>query len=95
MPRTITHNPATCRFEYSENGDTSYVAYRPLDNGVWLLEHTEAQPTPHGRAIAADLVHAALSEAQRQGVKVRTECSFTIHYLARHPEFADLEDITL
>ena len=25
MSRTITHNPATCRFEYSENGDTSYV----------------------------------------------------------------------
>ena len=95
MSRTITHNPATCRFEYSENGYTSYVAYRPLNNGVWLLEHTEAQPTPHGRAIAADLVHAALSEAQRQGVKVRTECSFTIHYLARHPEFADLEEIAL
>ena len=95
MSRTIIHNPATCRFEYSENGETAYVAYRPLENGVWLFEHTEAPSTPQGRALAADLVHAALTEAQRQRVKVRTECSFTIHYLARHPEFADLEEITL
>ena len=95
MSRNIIHNPATHRFEYSENGETSYVAYRPLDNGIWLFEHTEAPSTPQGCAIAADLAHAALSEAQRQGVKVRTECSFTIHYLARHPEFADLEEITL
>ena len=95
MPRTITHHPDRHRFEYSENGETAYVAYRPLENGVWLFEHTEAPSTPQGRALAADLVHAALTEAQRQRVKVRTECSFTIHYLARHPEFADLEEITL
>ena len=92
MPRPITHNPATHRFEYSENGETAYVAYRPLENGVWLFEHTEAPSTPQGRAITADLVHAALSEAQRQRVKVRTECPFTIHYWARHPEFTDLEE---
>ena len=92
MSRTIIHNPATCRFEYSENGETAYVAYRPLENGVWLFEHTEAPSTPQGRAITADLVHAALSEAQRQRVKVRTECPFTIHYWAWHPEFTDLEE---
>ena len=34
MPRTITHHPDRHRFEYSENGETAYVAYRPLENGL-------------------------------------------------------------
>ena len=88
--RTITHNPAAQRFEYTEHGTTYYVSYRAED-GIWQLLHTEAPANPYGRGIAADIVRTALEEAQRQGVKIRSDCPFVIGYLHSQPQFADLE----
>ena len=88
--RTITHNPAAQRFEYTEHGTTYYVSYR-AEGGIWQLLHTEAPASPYGRGIAADIVRTTLEEARRQGVKIRSDCPFVISYLAFHPEFADLE----
>ena len=88
--RTITHNPAAQRFEYTEHGTTYYVSYR-VEGGIWQLLHTEAPASPYGRGIAADIARTALEEARRRGLKIRSDYPFVIGYLAFHPEFADLE----
>ena len=88
--RTITHNPAAQRFEYTEHGATYYVSYR-VEGGIWQLLHTEAPASPYGRGIAADIVRTTLEEARRQGVKIRSDGPYETGYLASHPEWAEME----
>jgi uncharacterized protein len=89
MSDTVRNNPEQNCFELDADGHTA-VAYYQLSPGVITFVHTEVDPAVSGRGIGSRLVHGALQEARRQGLKVVPRCSFVGHYIARHPEFSDL-----
>ena len=85
----ITHHPDIGRFACVVDGLMCEADYRPL-NGVMHMTHTGVPRALEGRGIAAQLVHAALTWAREQGLKVQPVCSYVAVYIRRHPEWQDL-----
>ncbi len=90
MPDDIRDNKALHRFELDADSHTA-VAYYRLADGVMTFTHTEVAREVEGRGIASRLVRGALEQARAQGLKVVPRCSFVGAYMARHPEFLDLQ----
>ncbi len=89
MSRSIEHNAARQRFEWTEDGIVSELDYQ-LQNGLMTITHTGVPEALGGRGIAADLTKCALETARGEGWKVRPLCSYAAAYIRRHQEYADL-----
>jgi predicted GNAT family acetyltransferase len=89
MSRSIEHNAARQRFEWTEDGIVSELDYQ-LQNGLMTITHTGVPEALGGRGIAADLTKFALETARAEGWKVRPQCSYAAAYIRRHQEYADL-----
>lgn len=95
---SITHQTDQQRFIYQENGRTAYLSYRPLSGSlnaaggqaVYAFDHTVVPPELGGRGIGTLLAGAALDYARSQNWRVRPDCSFVAHFIAKHPQYADL-----
>jgi uncharacterized protein len=55
-----------------------------------VIPHTEIDPAYGGRGLGGELVKGALDELRGSGLRVRPVCSFVSHYIARHPEYAEM-----
>ena len=53
--------------------------------------HTVVPTELSGRGVGSQLAHGALEAARAQRLKVVAECPFIAAYIAKHPEFADLQ----
>ena len=86
----ITHNVKLQRFELSA-GDAplAFLSYQREDGRV-ILDHTFVSDELRGRGLAANLVRAALNEAQKNHWRIVPRCTFVAKFIERHPEFADL-----
>lgn len=81
----VRHNEAASRFEAMVNGLVCRVDYR-LADGVMYLVHTEVPSALEGRGIAAELVRAALTFAEANGLAVEPRCGYVRAYMRRHPD---------
>lgn len=89
----VTHRPGRNRFETEENGLTAFLEYLPYDGGLDLI-HTIVPGPMQGRGAGAALVRAALEYARTHRLKVIPSCPYVAAYLKRHPEEAELADMT-
>jgi predicted GNAT family acetyltransferase len=89
MSFDIRHEADAQRFSTVVDGRTSVLEYR-LANGVMRIVHTGVPPEVGGRGIAAELTEFAFNTARANGWKVVTACSYSIAWIERHPEYADL-----
>ena len=89
--RTIRHNQAAHRFEWTEDGQLCVLDYT-LDGTVAAFTHTGVPDAVGGRGIAADLVRTGLDTARTLGWRVRPLCSYVAAYIQRHPAYQDLVD---
>ena len=91
MTRSITHNTARHRYEYTEDGTLCVLDYELRDAGATMaIVHTGVPAAVGGRGVAADLTRAALDDARSRGLKVLPLCSYAAAWLRRHPEYQDL-----
>ena len=67
-----------CVADYQRHGD------------VVRLTHTFVPPALEGRGIAGQLIHAALTWADAEKLKVDPQCSYAAMYVQRHPEWRRL-----
>lgn len=86
----VRNNTALSRYELNLDGAIAFANYR-LAPGKVVITHTETPPALRGRGIASKLVQGALEQIRAEGLKVVAGCSFVVDYLAKHPEFADVE----
>lgn len=93
MPQdyTITRNDAHGRFETTVDGVLCVLEYR-LHGDVMTITHTGVPDAVGGRGIAAALTRFALDDARRESRRVVPACEYSIAWLAKHPEYADLVD---
>lgn len=85
----ITHDPDLRRFSAVVEGHGCEVDYRLADS-VMTITHTGVPEAVGGRGIAAELMRAALVEAEARGWKVVPACSYAAAFMRRHPEFEHL-----
>jgi uncharacterized protein len=85
----VVHLPASNRFEVDLGKDKAVLIYM-IKVGLFIMLHTEVPQPFEGRGIAGKMAHEALEFAKKEGLKVRSYCSFTTRYIERHKEYQDL-----
>lgn len=84
-PIVVVHNAAASRFEATVEGKLCVASYHEVD-GVMRMHHTGVPAALEGRGIAGQLVHAAITYAAANNLRVEPWCSFVRVYMKRHPE---------
>ncbi|WP_158839700.1 GNAT family N-acetyltransferase [Saccharothrix deserti] len=88
---TVTDNRAKNRFE-AHDGETlaGFAAYVRTAELVAFV-HTEVDRAYNGRGVGSLLAREAVESTRADGLRVLAVCPFIAGWLARHPEYADLE----
>jgi predicted GNAT family acetyltransferase len=89
MDVTVVRNDAAHRFEALVDGLLCVLDYR-LDGKVLTITHTGVPDVVGGRGIAGTLTKTALDTARREGWRVVPDCSYSVAYIERHPQYQDL-----
>lgn len=89
MPPTISHDAAAHQFRTEVDGHRAELNYS-LRGTVMSITHTGVPPEIGGRGIAADLMTAALAQAQAASWTVVPACSYAAGFMTRHPEYSHL-----
>jgi predicted GNAT family acetyltransferase len=91
MTLDVRHEAARQRFVAAVGrGREAVLEYRVVASGVLDYHHTFVPPEARGRGVASQLVSVALDYVRTQGYAVRPSCPFVAHFVALHPEYADL-----
>ena len=90
MSRPIQHDTDSHRFTLDVDGQTAYLLYRELGEGVYDYASTFVPPAARGRGIGARIVHHALDHARDQGWKVVPTCWFVREAIERQPKYRPL-----
>jgi predicted GNAT family acetyltransferase len=77
------------RFQRNINGHQAVVDC-DLTGDILTVQHTFVPPELRGQGIAEELTREALAWAKANGKKVVPQCSYTVAFLRKHPEFAEL-----
>ena len=91
---TITRHDSGSSGEYRAQVPDSEAVGRLtwyIEDGVKVADHTLVPPELGGRGIAAKLVEALIADAQRDGFRIRPQCSYVAAAFKRHPEWAGLQ----
>lgn len=88
---TVTDNPVESRFE-AHDGEklVGFAAYVRTPQVVAFV-HTEVDPAFEGWGVGSALAQAGIESVHAAGGRVLAICPFIAGWLARHPEYADLE----
>ena len=88
---TVTDNRTAHRFE-ARDGETlaGFADYLRTSDLVAFV-HTEVDPAFEGRGVGSLLARAGIESVQAEGLRVLAVCPFIAGWLARHPQYAQLE----
>lgn len=82
--------PEQSRYEIRLDGERVGLLDYYVNGDTLTIPHTEIDPAYGGRGLGGELVKGALDDIRDRGLAVAPACSFVRHYLAEHPEYADL-----
>jgi len=86
-PVIVTDNADASRLEIHADGEVAELIYR-LRAGRLALIHTGVPDSLGGRGLGGQLVLAAISKAEHEGLTVVPVCPFARGWLQRHPDAA-------
>lgn len=79
------------RYEIVRDGTMlGFAAYQRTDQLV-VFTHTEVDRSLEGQGIGGQLVRGALDHVRTLGLPVLPVCPFVSSWMARHPDYADLD----
>lgn len=91
MNLQIVDAPERRRFEAVRDGTVlGFAAYQKTDE-LMVFTHTEVDPSLEGQGVGGSLVRSALDQARSLGLRVLPICPFVQAWMARHPEYVDLD----
>ena len=91
MNLQIVDAPERKRFEAVRDGTVlGFAAYQKTDE-LMVFTHTEVDPSVEGQGIGGSLARGALDQARSLGLRVLPICPFVQAWMARHPEYVDLD----
>ena len=83
MKLNITHLFKERRFSTTVEGHEAHVDY-VISEGALVVTHTFVPKSLKGRGIASDLVRAAYSFADLNGLRCKATCSYALSWLEKH-----------
>ena len=91
MSVLVVDVPERERFEAAVDGVVvGFAAYQRTAELV-VFTHTEVDPSLEGQGVGGALVREALDHVRGLGLRVLPICPFVQSWMARHPEYADLD----
>ena len=91
MTTTVVNVPERHRYEIRRDGEMlGFSAYQRADQLI-VFTHTEVEPSLEGQGIGGQLVRGALDDVRALGVQVLPICPFVQRWMARHPDYSDLD----
>lgn len=89
MSFAIEHDAASHQFRADIGGHRAELNYR-LAGTVMSITHTGVPSQIGGRGVAAELMKAALAQAEAAGWTVVPACSYAAGFMTKHPEYNHL-----
>ena len=88
----VTDAADRSRFEaHDADGNLAgFLDYTRTD-GLVVYPHTEVLAAFEGKGVGGELARTALDDARARGLRVRASCPFVSGWMARHPEYQDLD----
>jgi uncharacterized protein len=74
----------------ADGEEVGYGEYDPVGTTSILIKHTEVSPQHEGKGYGSRLVEGMLADVRAQGKTVIPICPYTLNYIRRHREHADL-----
>lgn len=91
MSDQVTRNDDEQRYEiHREETLLGFAAFQATPELV-IFTHTEVFPGSEGQGVGGTLVRGALDDVRERGLKALPVCGFVQGYIARHPDYADLD----
>jgi predicted GNAT family acetyltransferase len=87
----VTDNADRNRYEARLDGELAGFAEYQLTDQLIVFTHTEVDRSLEGQGIGGQLVRGALDHVRSLGLPVLPICPFVQGWMARHPEYADLD----
>jgi uncharacterized protein len=87
----VTDNADRKRYEARLDGELAGFAEYQLTDQLIVFTHTEVDRSLEGQGIGGQLVRGALDHVRSLGLPVLPICPFVQGWMARHPEYADLD----
>ncbi len=88
---TVRRNDEADRYEgWLADEQVSVIDFRRVGDTL-MITHTGTEPRWRGHGLARQTTRQALDDIREQGLRLRALCPFTVDYLDRHPEYADLQ----
>ncbi|WP_226781819.1 GNAT family N-acetyltransferase [Oceaniglobus trochenteri] len=78
------------RYVLEQDGAEAELTYSIVAPDHIIADHTGVPHAFRGQGIAAKLVARLVSDAQAEGVKITSRCSYVTAQARRHPEWADV-----
>jgi predicted GNAT family acetyltransferase len=88
---SVADDPQARRYEAMIGGELAGTAAYIRTPEVIAFIHTEVDAAYEGHGIGSALARTALDDARAQGLRVLAICPFIAGWLARHPEYDDLQ----
>ncbi|TDB91359.1 GNAT family N-acetyltransferase [Actinomadura sp. 7K534] len=87
----VVDAPERSRYEIVRDGAVlGFAAYQKAKDLI-VFTHTEIDPEYEGQGLGGRLVRAALDDVRTQGLPVLPTCPFVQGWMAKHPDYADLD----
>ncbi|SDS22377.1 hypothetical protein SAMN04488543_1314 [Friedmanniella luteola] len=86
----VTRDDDRGRYEGRLDGEVVTVIDFHRRGDVLAFTHTGTAPRFRGRGLAGETTRQAFEDVRAAGLAVQPVCSFTVRYVAEHPEVADL-----
>lgn len=91
MTTSVVDAPEHQRYEVVRDGTMlGYAAYQKTDQLI-VFTHTEVDRSVEGQGIGGLLVRGALDHVRTLGLPVLPICPFVQGWMARHPDYIDLD----
>ncbi|NPD05659.1 N-acetyltransferase [Nocardioides sp. zg-1308] len=91
MSVEVVDVPERQRFEALVDGTlVGFAAYQTTSEMV-VFTHTEVDSSVEGQGVGGALVRGALDQVRGAGLRVLPICPFVQAWIARHPDYADLD----
>jgi predicted GNAT family acetyltransferase len=87
----VVDAPQAGRYEARIGDDLAGTAAYMRTPEVIAFIHTEVGDNYEGRGVGSSLARRAMDDARAQGMRVLAICPLIAGWLARHPEYEDLQ----
>ena len=85
----VVDRPEAYRFEIDLGDAIAEARYMRVGDTV-IFTYTQVPEALEGQGLGSRLAAGALELVREQGLAVRTICPFMTHFVATHPEYADV-----